>query len=116
MFLSETDKLLTSGAGISNIRAVILRSVESNRIATSFVGLADESCASLPTFINSRTSDGDASTACFSASSSTLQRVSADETPTSGSVNQFVFETIQLSGRRSHFPDLHAKTASLCGQ
>jgi hypothetical protein len=116
MLLDETDKLLTSGAGISNIRAVILRSVESNRIATSFVALADESCRRFPTFMNSRTSGGDASTACFSVSSSTLHRVSADETPTDGSANQFVFETIHLSGGRSHFPDLHAKNASQCGQ
>jgi hypothetical protein len=47
---SETDNLLTSGAALSNIRAVFSKSIESSRIAAPGVALSGGSFSASQTF------------------------------------------------------------------
>jgi hypothetical protein len=77
MFRFRTDKLLTSRASVSNIRADILRSVESNRNAWRGVALVDVSRSDLQAFVKASTLVGSTTSNCLPDSSIAIEKAAA---------------------------------------
>jgi hypothetical protein len=96
------DKLLTSGSSVSNIRADILSSVESNRNARPGVALALDSRADSQAFVKASTLVDNTTSNCLPVSSIPIPK--AVVRPTEISVNQLISGIPQLSA--SHFVSL----------